>query len=269
MELLTVKDKKVIVTGGASGIGAEICKSFLVHESRVAVIDIGISSKIKEEYIESSSEESVLFFCGDVTDEQFIKAAIKQTVDIWGTADILINNAGIMYKSPVEEIDLDKWRRAIDVNLTAPLICTKSVLPYMKKNKWGRIINICSIFSFIGGETYSAYAAAKGGLLQLTKVWSNEVAGDGITVNAICPGWVDTPMLAGFIQRIADIHNESLDQAINRIFTLVPQKRFINPQEIASIALFLGSDCAQSINGAGIVIDTGMIASMPRGFHRI
>lgn len=269
MEFLTVKNRTVVVTGGASGIGSQICRAFLAEGSRVAVVDIKISPKVMEEYVGASSEKSVSFFCGDITNEQFIKDTIKQTVDRWGSADILVNNAGIMYKSPVEEINLEQWRRVIEVNLTAPVICAKYVVPYMKKNKWGRIINMCSIFSYIGGETYSAYAAAKGGLLQLTKVWSNELAADGITVNAICPGWVDTPMLEGFIQHIAQVHNESREQAIDRIFALVPQKRFINPQEIASLALFLASDCAQSINGTGMVIDTGLIASMPRGLHRI
>ena len=269
MEFPTVKSKTVIVTGGASGIGSEICRAYLAEGSRVAVIDIKISPEVMEEYVEASSANSALFFCGDITNEQFIKDTTKQIFERWGSADILVNNAGIMYKSPVEEIDLVQWRRAIEVNLTAPIICAKNVVPYMKKNKWGRIINMCSIFSYIGGETYSAYAAAKGGLLQLTKVWSNELAADGITVNAICPGWVDTPMLEGFIQRIAQVHNESREEAVNRIFALVPQKHFINPQEISSLALFLASDCAQSINGAGMVIDTGLTASMPRGLHRI
>jgi len=257
----------VLVTGGASGIGKEISKTFLSNNARVAIIDLYITSEVRQE-LEQISPGAVLLFKGDVTEESFVTAVVGEVVKKWGTIDILINNAGIMYKAVVEDINLDQWRRAIDVNLTGPVICTKKVVPIMKRCKWGRVINISSMIALAGAETYSAYAAAKAGLLQLTKVWAIELAREGITVNAICPGWVDTPMLEGFIQRIADVHQTDREEAINKIFTLVPQRRFIAQSEIAYLALFLASDMAKGINGAGIVIDTGLTAGMPAGLHR-
>lgn len=264
---LDVKDRCVVVTGGTSGIGKEISKTFINNGAKVAIIDISINSEVSRE-MEGIAFNSMLLAKGDVTNEDSINGVVDDIVKKWKTIDILINNAGIIYKALVEDTDIFQWRRLIDINLTGPMICTKKVVPVMKRQKWGRIINISSMMALIGAETYGAYAAAKAGLLQLTKVWATELASDGITVNAICPGWVETPMVGGFIQRIADVHSTSREEAIKKIFALVPQKRFIDPKEIASLALFLASDMAKGINGAGIVIDTGLTAGMPAGLHR-
>lgn len=264
---IDVKDRCVVVTGGMSGIGKEISKTFIYNGAKVAIVDIIINSEVIRE-MEQFGNDSVFSAKGDVTNEDSINGVIDDIVKKWNTIDILINNAGVIYKALIENTDVFEWRRLIDINLTGPMICTKKVVPFMKREKWGRIINISSMMAIIGAETYGAYAAAKAGLLQLTKVWATELASDGITVNAICPGWVETPMVGGFIQRIANIHNTSREEAIEKIFSLVPQKRFIDPKEIASLALFLASDMAKGINGAGIVIDTGLSAGMPAGLHR-
>jgi 3-hydroxybutyrate dehydrogenase len=268
MEKIVVKDRCALVTGGASGIGKEITRTFISNGAKVAVIDLYITDEIKQE-LDQMMPEAALFYKGDATDDVFINEVVEDIVKKWGAIDILINNAGIMYKALVEDINLNQWKRIIEVNLTAPMICTKKVVPFMKQRRWGRIINISSMMALIGAETYSPYAATKAGLLQLTKVWAIELARDGITVNAICPGWVESPMLENaFIKRIAEIHKIDREEAINKIFSLIPQRRFIGQSEIAFLALFLASEMARGINGAGIVIDTGLTAGMPAGIHR-
>jgi len=268
MEQIVVKDRCALVTGGSSGIGKEISKTFLRNGARVAIVDLYITDEVKKE-LDQIMPGAALLYRGDVTDDVFINEVVEDVVKKWGAVDILINNAGIMYKALVEDINLNQWRRIIEVNLTAPMICTKRVVPLMKQSKWGRIINISSMMALIGAETYSAYAATKAGLLQLTKVWAIELATDGITVNAICPGWVESPMLENaFIKRIAEIHKIDREGALNKIFSLIPQRRFIGQSEIAFLALFLSSEMARGINGTGIVIDTGLTAGMPAGIHR-
>jgi 3-hydroxybutyrate dehydrogenase len=193
---------------------------------------------------------------------------VENIVKKWGNLDVLVNNAALFYKALAEDVDISQWRRAIDVNLTGPMICAKQVIPFMKRQKWGRIINIASMMALIGAETYSPYAASKAGLLQLTKVWAIELARDGITVNAICPGWVETSKKGVFLDKIAAVHGTNREDAMNRLYGLIPQQRFLNLSEIASLALFLASDMARGINGAGIVIDTGITAGMPAGIQR-
>jgi len=264
---INFENRCVLVTGGASGIGKEMAETFLRNGAKVAIVDLDIAPELTQEF-KNKPPGMILVYQGDVTSERSIEEVIGKVTKEWGTIDILINNAGVIYKAPAEEIDINRWRNLIEVNLTGPVICTKKVVPLMKRQKWGRIVNISSMMAFIGAETYSAYGASKAGLLQLTKVWAVELARHGITVNAICPGWVETPMVQGFIQRIAEIHEISCKDALKKIFSIVPQQRFIATSEVASLALFLASDIAKGINGAGIVIDTGLTAGMPAGIHR-
>jgi 3-hydroxybutyrate dehydrogenase len=267
MDLISVVNRSVLVTGGARGIGKEISEAFLANGARVAVIDLQVAAEALGDSA-AHTQDRLLIFEGDVTEESFVGTVVERIVNAWGSLDVLINNAGIMYKAPIEEIDISRWNRAIEINLTGPVVCAKKAIPCMKERGWGRVINISSMMAYVGAETYSAYAAAKAGLLQLTKCWAVELAREGITVNAICPGWVETPMVEGFIQRIAEIHGVDRQGAIDKIFALVPQRRFIAQSEIAALALFLASDLAKGINGAGIVIDTGLTAGMPAGLHR-
>lgn len=268
MHNIDLAKRCALITGGASGIGKEISKLFLTEGAKVAVLDQHIEPEVMEEY-QSQWSDSVLCLPGDVSAEASVDSVVQRVIEKWGAIDILVNNAGVIYKDLAEDTDITKWKQVLDINLTGPMICTKKVLPLMKKRKWGRIINISSMFAVTAAETFGAYAASKAGLVQLTKVWALEVARDGITVNAICPGWVDTPMIKENLpSRIAKIHNIDREEALNKIFSFVPQRRFIDPSEIASLSMYLASDVARGINGAAIVVDTGLSAGMPAGLHR-
>jgi 3-hydroxybutyrate dehydrogenase len=262
-----LSNRSVLVTGGAVNIGRGIVNSFLENGDKVGILDLDISHNVKEE-LEKTKPGSVLTYEGDVTDESFVKSVVNDMIKKWGSVDVLVNNAALFYKAPAEDIDITQWKRALDVNLTGPMICAKQVIPVMKRKKWGRIINIASMMSLIGAETYSPYAASKAGLLQLTKVWAIELARDSITVNAICPGWIGTSKKEAFLDKIAAVHGTNREDARDRLFALIPQRRFLDISEIASLALFLASDTARGINGAGIVIDTGITAGMPAGVQR-
>lgn len=262
---INVQGKVALVTGGSQGIGQEIVKAFLANGAKVAIADISLG---EYQYLKGGEKEKKVFAVKtDVTDEVSVEEMVNQVITKFGSIDILINNAGIMYKEQVEKIDLAKWNRLIGVNLTGTMLCAKKVVPYLKKQGWGRIINISSMMALTSAETYSAYCAAKAGVLQLSKVWAAELAPYGITVNSICPGWVYTPMVVDFLERIAKIHETDIEGALKKILSLVPQKRLIAPAEIAFIALFLASELAKGINGAGIIVDTGLTAMMPLGIH--
>jgi 3-hydroxybutyrate dehydrogenase len=254
---INVQDKVVLVTGGSRGIGRGIADAFYAKGAKVAIADILVDV----------DQEQLFIVKTDVTDEVSVEEMVNQVINKFGRIDILVNNAGIMYKDLVENIDLAKWNRLIEINLTGTMLCTKKVVPYLKKQGWGRIINISSMMAVTSAETYSAYCAAKAGVFQLTKVWAAELASYGVTVNSICPGWVYTPMVVGFLERIAALHETDIEGALKKIFSLVPQKRLISPAEIAFIALFLASELAKGINGADIVVDTGLTAMMPLGIH--
>ena len=257
--------KVVVVTGGSRGIGQEIAKAFMERGAAVAIADI----LYEEDHKVRSGEDrpGFLELRTDITDEDSVARCFEQVRAAFGTVDILVNNAGIMYKDPVEQTDLAKWNRIVEVNLTGAMLCAKKAVPLMKKQRWGRIINISSMMAQLGAETHSAYCATKAGLHQLTKVWAAECAPYGITVNSICPGWVYTPMVVKFIERLAHVHQIDMEEALRKIFSLIPQRRFLDPAEIAFAALFLASELAKGVSGTAIFMDTGLSSTMPLGIH--
>jgi 3-hydroxybutyrate dehydrogenase len=178
---------------------------------------------------------------------------------VFGRIDILVNNAGVIYKSPIEDMDLENWKRVVDVNLTGPVIVTKAVVPELKKRKWGRIVNLSSMQALIGTPTYSAYSATKAGLSELTRVWAAELASFGITVNAICPSYVETPMMERSLERLSVERGISKEEAMEHFLQPIPQKRLLKPQEIAFIVLFLCSPLAAGITGHDLVVAAGMV----------
>ncbi len=192
-----VKDKVVFVTGAASGIGKQIAESFLKNGAKVMFSDINqeaLNNTITE--LQKKGYDCMSVKC-DVTKEEEINHAIDKTVEKYGRLDILINNAGLQHVSMIEDFPTDKFEFMIKIMLTAPFIATKKAFPIMKKQGFGRIINMASINGVIGFAGKAAYNSAKHGLIGLTKVAALEAADSGITVNALCPGYVDTPLVRG------------------------------------------------------------------------
>lgn len=253
-----VKDKVVFITGAASGIGRQIGESFLKNGAKVVFSDIN-EAKLNE-VIESNGGDCLGIAC-DVTKEEDINSAIDRTVEHFGRLDILINNAGLQHVSMIENFPTDKFEFMLKIMLVAPFIATKRAFPIMKQQGFGRIINMASINGVIGFAGKSAYNSAKHGLIGLTKVAALEGASSGITVNAICPGYVDTPLVRGQFEDLSKTRNIPLEDVLEQVlYPLVPQKRLLDVQEIADYAMFLASDSAKGITGQACVLDGGYTA---------
>ncbi|HBE9550494.1 3-hydroxybutyrate dehydrogenase [Clostridioides difficile] len=256
-----VKDKVVFVTGAASGIGKQIAESFLKNGAKVMFSDINqeaLNNIITE--LQKKGYDCMSVKC-DVTKEEEINHAIDKTVEKYGRLDILINNAGLQHVSMIEDFPTDKFEFMIKIMLTAPFIATKKAFPIMKKQGFGRIINMASINGVIGFAGKAAYNSAKHGLIGLTKVAALEAADSGITVNALCPGYVDTPLVRGQFNDLSKTRNIPLENVLEEVlYPLVPQKRLLDVQEIADYAMFLASDNAKGITGQACLLDGGYTA---------
>ncbi|WP_121605653.1 3-hydroxybutyrate dehydrogenase [Virgibacillus sp. Bac332] len=256
-----VENKVVFITGAASGIGYEIGVEFLKNKAFVVFTDIN------EEKVQQSVNHwqekgyNCLGIQCDVTNEEQLKEAIDQTVDHYGKLDVLINNAGLQHVASIEEFPTEKFEFMTKVMLVAPFTATKYAFPIMKKQGSGRIINMSSINGVIGFAGKAAYNSSKHGLIGLTKVAALEGAADGITVNAVCPGYVDTPLVRNQMEGLAKNRNVSLEKVLEEvIYPLVPQKRLLSVQEIADYTVFLASDKAKGVTGQAIIIDGGYTA---------
>ena len=194
----------------------------------------------------------------NVTDEQSVKAMIDQTVEQYGRLDILFNNAGLQHVESIESFPTEKFRQMIDIMLTGSFIGTKYALPIMKQQQSGRILNMASINGVIGFAGKAAYNSAKHGIIGLTKVTALETATEGITVNAICPGYIDTPLVRNQMDDVAKERGVAVEQVLEDVlYPLIPQKRLLDIKDIADYALFLCSDSAKSVTGQAILIDGG------------
>ncbi|MCA1035916.1 MULTISPECIES: 3-hydroxybutyrate dehydrogenase [Bacillus] len=256
-----VENKVVVITGSASGIGFEIGKSFAENGSKVVLTDLNA------EGVERAAEDlrqlgyEAIGLKADVTSEEDIKNMIEMAKEKYGRLDVLINNAGLQHVSPIEEFPTAKFELMIKIMLTAPFIATKHAFPIMKEQGFGRIINVASINGLVGFAGKAAYNSAKHGVIGLTKVAALEGAPFGVTVNSICPGYVDTPLVRGQLEDIAKTRNVALDKVLEEvIYPLVPQKRLLDVSEIADYAMFIASDKSKSVTGQAIVIDGGYTA---------
>jgi 3-hydroxybutyrate dehydrogenase len=252
---IDVKDRVVIVTGGSQGIGRSIVQAFVSSGAKVLVADMAAPADLDQAagFLEGNS----IFVETDITLNSSVTAMVEQALNVYGKIDILVNNAGIIYKADIENIEIESWQRLLDVNLTGAVSCTKAVVPEMKKQMWGRIINMSSMQAFMGSPTYSAYTASKAALSGLTRVWAAELAPFQVTVNAICPSFVETPMMAASIARLAREKSISTEDARAHFTAPIPQKRILQPEEIAFSALFLSSPLAQGVTGHDLVVAAG------------
>lgn len=250
-----VKGKVLFITGAAQGIGFEIAKEFFNAGAKVVLTDLN-EEKVKEAALTLGN--GVVGIRCDVTSESDLQQAIDETVEHYGRIDILINNAGMQHVALLEDFPTERFELLVKVMLTAPFIATKLVLPHMRKNGFGRIINMSSINGLVGFAGKAAYNSAKHGVIGLTKVTALETAADGITVNAICPGYVDTPLVRNQFQELANTRNVPLESVLEDvIYPLVPQKRLLDVKEIADLALYLASEGAKGMTGQAVVLDGG------------
>ncbi|MGG1676122.1 3-hydroxybutyrate dehydrogenase [Neobacillus sp. NRS-1170] len=253
-----LEGQTAFITGSASGIGLEIAKAFAQEGAKVVISDLNkeLCHKVADE-LNNQGFNALSAPC-DVTDEEAYKNSIDKAYQSFGSIDILINNAGLQYVSPIEEFPTEKFKLLVDVMLTAPFIGIKNVFPLMKKQGYGRIINMASINGLIGFAGKAAYNSAKHGVIGLTKVAALEGAEYGITVNALCPGYVDTPLVQNQLQDLAKTRNVPFERVIEDvIYPLVPQKRLLSVSEIADYAVFLASEKARGVTGQAVALDGG------------
>lgn len=256
-----VENKVVLITGAASGIGYEISADFAKAGAKIVLTDINEEAvKQSAQTLKDQGFNCIGLKC-DVTSEEDIKRAINTTVEMFGSLDILINNAGMQFISPIEEFPTEKYELLIKIMLIAPFIATKHAFPVMKKQGFGRIINMASINGLVGFAGKAAYNSAKHGVIGLTKVAALEGAEHGITVNAMCPGYVDTPLVRNQMEDLAKTRNVPLEKVLEEVlYPLVPQKRLLSVEEISDYTMFLASDKARGVTGQAVVLDGGYTA---------
>jgi NAD(P)-dependent dehydrogenase (short-subunit alcohol dehydrogenase family) len=253
---IDVRDRVVMITGGARGIGLAIAGGFLEHGACVHLVDLDPNSGLIDRV---NRPEMLHAHRGDVTDPASIQGCVEQIVDTSGRIDILVNCAGVIYKDLVENLDVAAWQRVMDINVTGTMLAARAVVPVMKKHRWGRIINISSMQALMGTPQYSAYTASKAAVIGLTRVWAMELVSDNITVNDLCPSFVRTPLLERAVETLQQKEGLSAGEARERFVGQVPQRRFLEPEEIAFAALFLSSELARGITGSSIAIAAGCV----------
>lgn len=256
-----MKTQVALVTGAAGGIGFEIAKEFAREGAEVIISDI--NQKACEEAAAKLNEEgfSAMGIPCDVTKEEQIADIVHTIKTRYGRLDTLVNNAGMQHVAPIEEFPTERFEQLIRVMLTAPFIAMKHVFPLMKKQQFGRIINIASVNGLVGFAGKAAYNSAKHGVIGLTKVGALEGAPHGITVNALCPGYVDTQLVRNQLSDLSKTRNVPYESVLEEvIFPLVPQKRLLSVKEIADYAVFLASEKAKGVTGQAVVLDGGYTA---------
>ena len=258
---MRLEGKTAIVTGGGRGIGEAIALALAAEGCAVAVA--GRTQTYLEKVavqIQSLGHESLAAVC-DVTDPVSVEELFAKVDHRWAKLDILVNNAGQSHSELLHRLPLETWKHMLDVNLTGTFICSQAALKRMLPRKSGRIINIASTAARIGFRYAGAYASAKHGVLGLTRTMALETATSGITVNAICPGWVESDMLHEAIQTISGKTKRPPEEAREFLANESPQKRIIQPEEIASAAVWLASEEARGVTGQAINVCGGQVMS--------
>ena len=246
--------KSALITGGGRGIGRAIALEFARNGARVAV-----AARTAEQVEQVASEigaDAIALVC-DVSDPASVARMFSDMRERLGDADILVNNAGVAESATLVNTTDELWHRHLAINLSGTFYCTRAAVPSMLKKGWGRVINVASIAGKSGAPYIAAYSASKHGVLGLTRSAALELATTGVTVNAICPGYVDTDMVTRGVERITAKTGRTAEEALDSLKKMSPQNRLVTPEEVAAIALLLASDAGRGINGQGINVDGG------------
>ena len=258
-----LRGKAAIVTGSTSGIGLGIARALAAEGVNVVLNGFGDPDQIRHTRSELEAAHGVrtIHSGADMSRPAEIHTMVVEAANIFGSVDILVNNAGIQYVAPVDEFPPEKWEAIIAINLSSAFHTIRAVLPGMKVKGWGRIVNIASAHGLVASPFKSAYVAAKHGLVGLTKTVALETAGKGITCNAVCPGYVLTPLVEKQIDDQAKVHKIARDEVISKvILERQPSKEFVKIEEVAALTLFLCGDGAASVTGTTLSIDGGWTA---------
>lgn len=261
---MILQGKSAVVTGSTSGIGLAIARAFAKEGANVMINGFGEADAIEHERagIESEFGVKALYSGANMALDSAIEAMIVEAQHSFGTIDILVNNAGIQFVSPIEDFPVEKWDQIIAINMSAAFHAIRAALPGMKARKWGRIINTASAHALVASPFKSAYVTAKHGIAGLTKTVALEAATFGVTANAICPGYVWTPLVEKQIPDTMQARNLTREQVINDVLLHAqPTKQFVTVEEVAGLAVFLCSDAARSITGTILPIDGGWTAA--------
>lgn len=257
---MILKDRVALVTGGGTGIGLAIALAFLREEAHVAIGSRNPAHLRAGEEAARAVGHDVLTVRMDVTDAAMVRAAVEEVVNRYGRLDILVNNAGVSGRTPMADPDDERWHAILNTNLTGAYLCAKQALRHMRDGEHGRIINLSSVLGRFGVPGYAAYCAAKHGIIGFTKALALEVAARGITVNAICPTWVDTAMAQQGIAETAAILGVTVEEFRRQAIQGVPIQRMVEASEVADLAVFLASPQAAGITGQAVNICGGTTA---------
>lgn len=256
-KLFSLEGKVALVTGASYGIGFAIASAFAKAGAKICFNDLNPDkNKLGIEAYKKEGIDAKGYVC-DVTKEDQVKEMVDDIIKTYGHLDILVNNAGIIKRIPMTEMEASEFRQVVDVDLVAPFIVSKAVIPHMIKLGHGKIINICSMMSELGRETVSAYAAAKGGLKMLTRNICSEYGEYNIQCNGIGPGYIATPQTAPLREKQPDGSMHPFDSFIR---AKTPAARWGNPEDLAGPAVFLASDASNFVNGHILYVDGGILA---------
>lgn len=260
----SLKGRNAVVTGSTSGIGLAIARAFAAEGANVVINGLGKAEEIEaiRAAIEKDFGVRVVYSPANMLAADEVMAMVADAEAGFGSVDILVNNAGIQFVSPIEEFPLEKWDQIIAINLSAAFYAIRTVVPGMKKRKWGRIISTASAHSLAASPFKAAYVTAKHGLTGLTKTVALELATFGVTANCISPGYVWTPLVERQIPDTMKARGLTREQVINDVLLEAqPTKQFVTPEQVAALAVFLTSDAASQITGANLSVDGGWTAA--------